>query len=310
MRFRTVGSFVKLKRSALRRRFGERLLQRVDQALGWESEAIVPLQPVEPYEERLPCMEPIVTRTGIEIALQKLLDALCERLRGEGLGLRNAVLRCYRVDNKVEIVEVNTGTPSSSPLHLFRLFEMKIGNVKPALGIELFVMTASNVEPVRPNQEAMWNASRTALEQYELTELLDRISVKAGVDAVYRYLPQESYLPERAVVRAASLAQQSQTGWWCNRPRPTVLLLKPEPIHVTAPIPDYPPMLFVYNNERHKIVKADGPERIEREWWLHDGEFRDYYTVEDDAGRRYWIFRLGAYADDNTPAWFVHGFFA
>ena len=69
-------------------------------------------------------------------------------------------------------------------------------------------------------------------------------------------------------------------------------------------------MLFVYQNERHKIVKADGPERIESGWWLREGEFRDYYTVEDEAGQRYWLFRNGAYADDKNPQWFLHGFFA
>ncbi|HZG01753.1 MAG TPA: DNA polymerase Y family protein, partial [Chitinophagales bacterium] len=151
--FRTVGSFLNIKRSALRRRFGERLLQRLDQTLGWEREALVPLQPVAPYEERLPCLEPITTRTGIEIALQRLLDGLCSRLRNEGLGLRNASVTCYRVDNKIETIEVNTGSPSNNPHHLFRLFELKITEVRPALGIELFVLTAVNVEPVRLNQE-------------------------------------------------------------------------------------------------------------------------------------------------------------
>jgi len=308
--FRTIESFMHIKRSALRRRFGNHLLQRLDQALGHEFEFIHPLLPVAPYEERLPCLEPIVTRTGIEIALQKLLDALCERLRNEGLGLRNAVVKCYRVDNKIEIIEVNTSSASNNPLHLFRLFEMKISDVKPSWGIELFVLNALNVEPVRLNQSVVWNASQTGFEKAELTELLDRINVKAGADAVFRYLPQEHYLPERSIVRAQSLLQTTETPWWNDRPRPTVLLQQPEPIQVTAPIPDYPPMLFVYENEVHKIAKADGPERIEREWWIDEGEFRDYYMVEDELGQRYWIFRAGAYEDGRVARWFIHGFFA
>lgn len=40
--FRTIGSFIGIKRSALRRRFGEGLLQRIDQALGRENEVIIP----------------------------------------------------------------------------------------------------------------------------------------------------------------------------------------------------------------------------------------------------------------------------
>jgi len=84
----------------------------------------------------------------------------------------------------------------------------------------------------------------------------------------------------------------------------------PERIEVTAPIPDYPPMLFRYKNKLHKIKKADGPERIEQEWWICDGEHRDYYAVEDEDGQRYWLFRSGHYTGDKRNQWFIHGFFA
>ena len=37
---------------------------------------------------------------------------------------------------------------------------------------------------------------------------------------------------------------------------------------------------------------------------------RDYYVAEDDGGRRFWLFREGLYSPDDTPRWFMHGFFA
>ncbi len=39
---------------------------------------------------------------------------------------------------------------------------------------------------------------------------------------------------------------------------------------------------------------------------------RDYYRVEDDTGRRYWLFRDGLYGDERggTPRWFMHGLFS
>ena len=52
-----------------------------------------------------------------------------------------------------------------------------------------------------------------------------------------------------------------------------------------------------------------GPERIEQEWWLSDGLYRDYYIVEEESGARYWLFRSGPY-DGEHPKWFIHGFFA
>ncbi|MES1203844.1 MAG: DNA polymerase Y family protein, partial [Pseudomonadota bacterium] len=37
---------------------------------------------------------------------------------------------------------------------------------------------------------------------------------------------------------------------------------------------------------------------------------RDYYRVEDQHGRRYWLYREGHYADAAPPLWFLHGLFA
>ena len=105
-----------------------------------------------------------------------------------------------------------------------------------------------------------------------------------------------------------SIQEPLTTTWRTGKLRPLHLLHKPERIEVTAPIPDYPPMLFVYKGKIHKIVKADGPERIEQAWWIQQGQHRDYYYVEDDEGHRYWLFRLGHYHEKNFQ-WFIHGYF-
>jgi protein ImuB len=58
------------------------------------------------------------------------------------------------------------------------------------------------------------------------------------------------------------------------------------------------------------VKRADGPERITREWWLESGEARDYFKVEDEDGTRYWLFRSGAYSAEKPAQWFLHGIFA
>jgi protein ImuB len=37
---------------------------------------------------------------------------------------------------------------------------------------------------------------------------------------------------------------------------------------------------------------------------------RDYYVVEDEGGRRFWVFRVGLYGAASPPRWYLHGFFA
>ncbi|MGC4041928.1 MAG: DNA polymerase Y family protein [Flavobacterium sp.] len=302
-----IDSFIKMPSATLRRRFGQSLPQRIGQSLGTEIEMVVPIKPVEPYQERLCCMEPIVTNIGITIALQQLLETLCLRFANEGLGLRQAIFKAYRVDGNIQQIEIGTGQPSRNVDHLFRLFEHKIVTLEPALGFEVFVLEAPKVEPVINDQGAIWMA--LSQNDKKVAELLDRVESKIGAGTVSRYLPAEHYWPEQSVKKATPLWEKPSTQWRTDWPRPVHLLEKPEAIEVTAVLPDYPPMLFRYKGKLYNVVKSDGPERIEHEWWLADGIYRDYYCIEDENGARYWLFRSGPY-DKEKPEWYLHGFFA
>jgi protein ImuB len=303
-----VRQFIGMPRTSLRRRFGKDFIKRLDVVLGHEIEILKPVFPPELYQERLPCLEPIVTATGIEIALRELLKTLCLRLQQDQKGLRSAVFKGYRVDGKVEKIEIGTNRPTHHVDHLFKLFELKLSTIEPALGIELFVLEAPKIEEHLPHQEKMWEGNG-GLEDARLAELLDRLAGKIGNQAIHRYVPDEHYWPERSFKVAESLAEPLTTTWRSDKLRPLQLLRSPERIDVTAPIPDHPPMLFIHKGKRHIVIRADGPERIEQEWWLQQGQHRDYYRVEDEDGNRYWLFRLGPY-DDKEFKWFLHGFFA
>lgn len=319
----TIGQFAHLPRPALRRRFGNELLTRIDQAAGYETEQLEPVQAPKLYVERLPCLEPICTRGGIAIAIERLLEKLCGVLEAEGKGLRGALLRCHRVDGNVQELRIGTNLPTRNAPHLFRLFELKMGQLWPELGFELFELQAMTVESIVVDQIALYfpavseTPPRRTLSWSEqhagdttvVAELLDKITGKQGQQAIHRYLPAEHYWPERSYKPAVSISEVKDTEWRMDLPRPVHLLHRPELIEVTVPLPDYPPMLFRYRGEVHPVKRADGPERIEQEWWLQRGEFRDYYCVEDDKGQRYWVFRSGHYGEGNA-LWYVHGFFA
>ncbi|MDB5296398.1 MAG: polymerase, partial [Phycisphaerales bacterium] len=67
---------------------------------------------------------------------------------------------------------------------------------------------------------------------------------------------------------------------------------------------DGPPAVFAYRGEARRVTHCDGPERIAGVWWDGHDKTRDYYEVEDEAGRRFWIFRVV-----RTGRWFLHGEF-
>lgn len=303
-----INSFAAIPRNALRRRFGELLLARLDQALGVVPEPITGIQVPEPFDERLACLEPIVTRKGIEIALERLLAPLCIRLQKEGKGLRIAVLQLWRLDGSTQQVRIGTNRPSCNAIHLHKLFEERISNISPGSGIEVFSLTATQVEDSVAAQEKFWSAT-TLLESQPLAELVDRVTNRLGNAVMHRYLPQAHYWPERSLKATTSLIEPSTTEWRLEIPRPIQLLHTPVLIQVMAPIPDDPPISFTHNGEVHRVKRADGPERVEREWWIDHGQHRDYYLVEDTEGRRYWVFRSGHYDAEKTYRWYLHGYF-
>ncbi len=302
-----ISQFIDMPRPVLRRRFGPALLHRLDMALGHAPEMIQPVQPPEPYSERLPCLEPVVTRSGIESALEQLLTTLCLRLKQDQKGIRKAVFKGYRVDGKTEQVVIGTNRPTHNVRHLFKLFEINLSEIEPGFGIELFLLEAPETDDHIPQQKRIWETPK-GLDDKSVAELLDRLSARIGITCIHRYLPDEHHWPERSVKQATSMTEQSPVSWRPGHPRPLQLLPVPERIEVTAPIPDYPPMLFRHRGKLHKITRAEGPERIEHEWWIRKGQHRDYYRVEDEHGNRYWLFRLGHY-DDKNFQWFLHGYF-
>ena len=97
-------------------------------------------------------------------------------------------------------------------------------------------------------------------------------------------------------------------------PRPVRLFAPPEPITASWLLPDDPPFRFTWRRRSHLVRRAEGPERIAEEWWSEGGgvlpaAIRDYYRVEDETGRRFWLVRAGL-PGDPPPRWFVHGLFA
>ncbi len=80
-----------------------------------------------------------------------------------------------------------------------------------------------------------------------------------------------------------------------------------------AEIPDGPPLRFRWRRVLHAVSLAEGPERIAMEWWRTQDTMptRDYFRIEDDQGRRFWLYRDGLYDRETTaPRWFMQGVFA
>ena len=144
--------------------------------------------------------------------------------------------------------------------------------------------------------------------------LIDGLRQRLGPRSVRRFEPVESHLPEKAeICRATADASPSWPRPASPRLRPPLLLRHAEPAQVLAVMPEGAPRRFRWRGEMHGVALAQGPERIAAEWWREREPLptRDYYLVENEEGRRFWLYREGLYGRETaSPRWFVHGFFA
>lgn len=312
---RRIGALYPLPRAEITKRFGPHLLNRLDQALGHVAESLSPLMPQPDHRVSLVFAEPIATPEQIAQASENLLGRLLRDLTGRDLGARRLGLVLHRLDDTAPGCIIGTAQPTQDAKHLLNLLLEKAAALDSGPGIERMSLAALRAEPMARRQADMMG--RALADAAEIAPLIDRLGNRFGNDAIARPQAVASHVPERAVAFVPALRKAGAAeDWQANLPpRPIRLLSPPEPIDAMAPVPDDPPLSFRWRRVLHRVARAEGPERLRPEWWLpadDDAETRDYYRVEIEDGRRFWLYRSGLYRQDRQapPRWFLHGIFA
>ncbi|MBF9232189.1 Y-family DNA polymerase [Microvirga alba] len=306
-----IGQLAAMPRAPMVRRFGKDVALRLDQAFGQVFEPLNPLLPKETPLRRVGFTEPIGRLEDLAAVVQRLAQLLCHDLTRSALGIRRLDLIFERVDRRSVALRVGTAKATRDAKHLAKLFDERLQTVDPGFGIEAAILIASKVEPLSDKQVEAAELGSDGASGVDLSRLVDRLGARLGPKHVYRLAPVESRLPERSMQRIPALAPMTGLTWPDGLPRPTRLLDPPESVTATALLPDHPPAFFIWRRVRHRVVRADGPERITGEWWLSDKErssLRDYYRVENEQGARFWLFRDAP--ADQGGRWWLHGVFA
>lgn len=323
-----VGQLLAMPRAPLVRRFGQAIALRLDQAL---DDAPEPLDPVIPpaaivVEQRF--AEPIASPEAIEHWLGELMPRLCRALAEAGQGARAVELVAARVDGVPQRLHLGFARPTRNAAHLLRLALRRIEEIEPGYGIDAMALRVRRADPLAPESLAPALADETAPD---LAPLVDTLANRIGMARLWRFAPVESDVPERSQTQVPALdppapqvpamkpddvrrldAREPDHPWHPRWPRPARLLRRPEQIdHVIAELPDQPPRRFTWRGKSHRIVRAEGPERIAGEWWRRTAErlaVRDYFRVEDEAGDRFWLYRRGDGLRSETGdlRWFMH----
>ena len=306
-------------RDALHRRFRNRRspaanpLLRLDQLLGKVPEPLLPVteRPQPLVQRRL--MEPLRHRDLLDRVMGDLAAQMVRELEARGEGARRLELALWRVDGEVLLRRIELAAATREAAHILRLFAARLDDVDAGFGIEMVQLRASWSEPLGLSQADLDAAAES--HGTALAACIDRLSVRLGPEAVTRPVARASHVPERAQGWQPPLAPVPAIAGALPVPaRPLKLLDRPEPIAVLHAAPDGVPQRFRWRGAVREVVRVEGPERIAPEWWRErsTARLRDYYRIEDETGRRYWIYRQGLAGDGRggVPDWFLQGLFA
>ncbi|GJE54776.1 MULTISPECIES: Y-family DNA polymerase [Methylobacterium] len=300
-------------------RFGEDLTRQLRCVLGFEDRRITPLRPPPAccVEQRF--LEPIAHTVAIERTLRDLIARAALLLETAGRGGRVFEASFFRTDGEVRRIAVETGRPSRDPAAILRLLHERLDSLAdpldPGYGYDLIRLGVPTTESLAPVQVSL---DGETVGDGEVSDLVDRLVARFGAARVVRFVSVDTHDPVRAArLVPASAFPTRPAEWLMPEPgepplRPLQLFEPPQPIETLAEVPDGPPIRFRWRHVLHKVVRAEGPERISAEWWRAcEQPTRDYFRVEDADGRRFWLFRAGLYGSEtDRPRWYLHGLFA
>jgi protein ImuB len=332
--FKTVGALLHQPRAPFAARFSEKLLRRLDQALGRLDEPLVPVAPPPVYHSLRYLLEPIFTQEAVVALASRLMGTLAHVLARDDAGARRLKLSLYRVDGEVKTLDIALTLPTRSAAHVARMIALRLeaaaATDDAGFGFEAIGLAVIGAEPM-PARQTEFASAEYGDRAENCAALIDALRQRLGPASVRRFEAVASHIPERAEVLSPVTAEDIQFPPFSGeeieqQARPLLLLPQAEPTEVTALVPDGPPRRFCWRGVTYEVAGAQGPERIGAEWWrgsllsahsraserLQEHVLtRDYYVVEDASGHRFWLFREGLYGRETAAArWFVHGLFA
>jgi protein ImuB len=304
---RHIGQLLALPRADLPSRFGDELLQRLDQALGTVPELLTPERAPEWVEASWTCEPPVADRLILQNIISHLLETICHELEPQQMGVQQLWCLLTQEPRETQHFPVILSRPSLSRRHLTDLIRLHLERLEVSGEITAVTLRVVQKGPLETRQTHWFDHHRTD-DEHHWRILWEQLISRLGASAVGQprlcpeIQPERAFTYESANTPAASAIPEASHG----RPpvRPIRLLREPVAADVISVIPGGPPLRFWWEQRLYDVSQCWGPERIETGWWHGDDVRRDYYLVETMTRERFWLFRT---VTDNR--WWLHGLF-
>lgn len=196
---RTIGQLQNLPRSSLPARFGDVLLQRLDQALGDLPEVLVPERMRETIRAHWTTEHPTSDRRVLQHVLDQLAADVSAQLqeRQEGVLALQAEFRCE--SGHPVPLHIGLAQPSQAAAHLQELMGMQLDRLTLREPVRAITLTTRQTTSWESRQRRLFDDVADEDSQRQLALLIDRLANRLGIDAVLRADLLPDLQPEFAV---------------------------------------------------------------------------------------------------------------
>ena len=209
---RRIGDLYPIPRISLAHRFAsndvaQRVLSRLDQALGRAAEPLIPFFALAPFIARRAFPEPLISSQPLEGVIHALCDELAGALKDKDMGTRALLLRYYRADGTSGVTGTTMRAHGNDGAHFKMLLAPKLEKIDAGFGIDLVSIEATQVAPLEGAQPGFAVEGASA---YDPGPLIDALSNRLGGKAVCLLAARASHVPERSEARVPAV--QSPAG--------------------------------------------------------------------------------------------------
>jgi protein ImuB len=305
---RSVADLDRLPRAGFARRFGTRLLERLDEAFGRRAMAMAFHEPPVRLVLRVDLDHAIDEAMRLLAVVERLFRQVEAFLRARAGGTDGIDIDLHHEAPPQTRVRIETGRAQCSADEFALLARERFGRLVLRSPVHLLEV---RVDAVCAQAELPTSLFPDGAERaQDLERLVDRLQARLGAAAVQALAQADDHRPERASAtrpwrerpakgRGASSVKASPTGQ-----RPLWLLASPQAIRESGA------RLYLDRasgfDHRQPLELLAGPERIEAGWWDGDEAARDYFLARSADAALLWIYRTRSLA----ARWFLHGVFA
>lgn len=291
----TVGAFIRLPPTGVRRRFDEKTHRLYQMARG---DLRLPLQAdfdEGPTERIIRVDEPVGVTTRLVFLVKRELNPLFARLADRQYAIEDLDIALRRDTDTLDTLQIRPASPTADAKRLLELIRLELENCDLEQGVDTLEIVIRTTRTTHDQLRLFDDGPSRDLE--DANRALERLQAEFGRDAVVRAVPRDGHLPkaqfdwepfDRLEKSSPEPALEKPTltrRVWCS----------PNPI----PAEEAPDRQLSLPTGRGVLL--GGPYLVSGGWWVREVR-RAYYFAENSNGALLWL-----YWDDRRDRWFLQG---